>query len=199
MSEPFIGEIVLFAGNFAPRGWAFCNGTLLAISSNSALFSIIGTTYGGNGTTTFALPDLRSRVPVHSGQGPGLPFVQLGEMAGSPTVTLLPPNLPAHVHSNMPVQVTVPVSIPVVTTDGDSPTPGTGKVLAQTLETSVGGVVNIYGNGPGTTTLEPFSAQATVSIPSTGITGSNYPVNIQNPFLGLNYIIATSGIYPSRN
>src|SRR5689334_10336146 len=97
-TEPFIGSIVLFAGNFEPRGWAFCQGQLLSIAQNTALFSILGTTYGGNGQTTFALPDLRGRAPVGQGQGPGLPLVQLGQQGGANTVTLTVPNLPAHNH-----------------------------------------------------------------------------------------------------
>src|SRR3954453_18765030 len=99
MSEPFIGEIKLFAGNFAPRGYALCNGQLLAISQNPALFSILGTTYGGNGQTTFGLPDLRGRVPMHAGQGPGLTPRSLGEQSGTETVTLLSTQMPAHSHS----------------------------------------------------------------------------------------------------
>src|SRR5437899_12703586 len=96
---PFIGEIVMFAGNFAPRGWAFCNGQILSIAQNTALFSILGTTYGGNGQTTFALPDLRGRVPMHPGQGPGLTNHTLGEVAGSETTTLLSSNMPQHTHA----------------------------------------------------------------------------------------------------
>src|ERR1700741_2890888 len=98
MNEAFIGSIVLFAGNFAPRGWAFCAGPILPICQNTALFSIVGTTYGGNGQTTFALPDLRGRVAVGTGQGPGLSNVTLGELSGSPTVTLISNNMPAHNH-----------------------------------------------------------------------------------------------------
>jgi microcystin-dependent protein len=98
VSEPFYGEIVLFAGNFAPRGWAFCNGQLLPISQNTALFSILGTTYGGNGQTTFALPDLRGRAPISAGQGPGLDNYQLGQAAGEETVTLNVNEIPAHAH-----------------------------------------------------------------------------------------------------
>src|SRR5512140_216933 len=99
MSTPFIGEIVMFAGNFAPRSWALCNGQLLPIAQNTALFSILGTTYGGDGRTTFALPDLRGRVPVHPGQGPGLSNYVLGEMAGTENTTLLINNMPAHNHT----------------------------------------------------------------------------------------------------
>src|SRR5215207_9632471 len=99
MSEPFIGEIRMFGGNFAPRGWAFCEGQLLSIAQNTALFSILGTTYGGNGTTTFALPDLRGRVPIQPGQGPGLSPYTLGQMSGQENVTLLITNIPAHTHT----------------------------------------------------------------------------------------------------
>jgi microcystin-dependent protein len=99
MSEPFIGEIQMFAGNFAPRAWAFCNGQILSIAQNTALFSILGTTYGGNGTTTFALPDLRGRVPMHTGQGPGLTNRNLGEQGGTEAVVLSQQELPAHTHT----------------------------------------------------------------------------------------------------
>jgi microcystin-dependent protein len=99
MSEPFLGEIRIFGFNFAPRGWAFCNGQLLAISQNTALFSLLGTTYGGNGQTTFALPNLQSRVPVHFGQGPGLSSYSLGQAAGVESVTLIASQLPAHNHT----------------------------------------------------------------------------------------------------
>ncbi len=97
--EPFLGQIVMFAGNFAPRGWAFCDGQLLPISQNQALFSILGTTYGGDGRTTFALPDLRGRVPMHQGRGPGLSDRRLGQKGGQETVTLTTNQLPSHNHS----------------------------------------------------------------------------------------------------
>jgi microcystin-dependent protein len=99
MAEPFLGSIILFGGNFAPRGWAFCNGQILAISQNTALFSLLGTTYGGNGQTTFALPDLRGRAPIHFGQGPGLQNYALGEVGGEEAVTLTAPQLPSHTHA----------------------------------------------------------------------------------------------------
>lgn len=107
MSEPYIGQITLFAGNFAPRGWAFCEGQLLSIAQNTALFSILGTTYGGDGRVTFALPDLRGRVPLHPGQGPGLSSYSLGEAAGTETVTLTEAEMPTHSHS-MVISTTQP-------------------------------------------------------------------------------------------
>ena len=99
MSEPFIGQIIIFAGNFAIRGYAMCNGQILPIAQNTALFSILGTTYGGNGQTTFALPDLRSRVPLHFGQGPGLSSYDLGQVGGTESVTITTNQMPAHFHS----------------------------------------------------------------------------------------------------
>src|SRR5690242_6832737 len=99
MANPFLGEIRIFAGNFAPRGWALCNGQILSIAQNTALFSILGTTYGGNGQTTFALPNLQGRVPIHPGQGPGLSSYNLGEQAGAENTTLLITNMPAHNHT----------------------------------------------------------------------------------------------------
>src|SRR4051812_1587744 len=99
MAEPYIGEIMMFAGNFAPRGWALCDGSLLSISQNTALFSILGTTFGGNGQTTFGLPDLRGRLPMHPGQGPGRTGRTLGESGGAETVTLNTTQMPAHTHT----------------------------------------------------------------------------------------------------
>ena len=167
MSEPFIGEIILFAGNFAPRGWALCNGQILAISQNTALFSILGTTYGGNGQTTFALPDLRGRVPVHPGQGPGLSPYDLGQAGGTETVTLNVAEMPQHTH-------------PQPATNGEQTTnrpngalPARGGVYAQTSDGS---------------TLTPPSP-----------VGGSQPHNNIQPYLGLNYIIALEGIFPSRN
>ena len=117
--EGTIGEIRMFAGNFAPRSWAFCNSQILSIAQNTALFSILGTTYGGNGQTTFGLPDLRGRVPIGTGQGPGLPNVSLGEMSGTPTTTLLATNMPAHTHT-----VAASGSMACKTGAGDADSPG---------------------------------------------------------------------------
>lgn len=170
MSSGTIGEIRLFAGNFAPRDWAFCNGQLMSIAANSALFSILGTTYGGNGTSTFALPDLRGRVPVGVGQGPGLSNRQLGEASGQETVTLTQANLPSHSHT---------------LAAGGMPT--TSDPAGAYLPT---GTSRIYGPGPATTQLAP----ATI-----GLTGQNVPVNNVQPYLGMSYVICLYGIYPARN
>lgn len=177
MSEPFIGEIILFAGNFAPRGWAFCQGQILSISQNTALFSILGTTYGGNGQTTFALPDLRGRVPVGQGQGPGLAPVQLGEVAGEPTHTLLAPEMPAHSHQAQATGVGAA---------GNSGSPAGGTWAASANRDA------IYSNAA------PDTPMAVGNI-AVGAAGNSQPHNNMQPYTGLNYIIALEGIFPSRN
>ncbi|RYZ19963.1 MAG: phage tail protein [Chitinophagaceae bacterium] len=192
MMEPFVAEIKIFAGNFAPQGWFFCDGSLLPIAQYSALFSLLGTTYGGNGQNTFALPDLRGRVPMHAGAGqpgPGLPAHSLGEMGGSQTNTLTAANLPAHVHN-----LAGTAQLMVKNANADAAAPAKSTVL---------GIVNdgqreaaqypAYATGTPDTTLNDGSIGGT-----TGIAGSNVPVNNMQPYLALNYIIAWQGIYPSR-
>lgn len=168
--DEFIGVIKLFAGNFAPQNYMFCNGQVLSISSNAALFTLLGTTYGGNGTTTFALPDLRGRVVVSAGQGPGLSNYPLGAQGGTETNTLTVAQLPAHNHS-----------VNAVTTDGNTAVP-TGALLANTK------------------TLDPeysnATANTTMSTSMIGNTGSGLPVPNVQPYVGLNYIICTQGLYP---
>jgi microcystin-dependent protein len=173
MSEPFIGQIVLFAGNFAPRGWAFCNGQLISIATNTALFSILGTTYGGNGTTNFALPDLRGRVPMHAGTGPGLTPRSLGELSGSESVTLLSTQIPVHNH---------PLVASTATPTTDNPA---GALLPV-------GTSRIYAapGSPGLTAMAPQSV---------GLAGGSQPHDNLQPFTCLHFIIALEGIFPSRN
>src|SRR5437763_6086070 len=174
MASPFIGQIVLFAGNFAPRGWALCHGQLLAISQNTALFSILGTTYGGNGQTTFALPDFRGRVPVGPGQGPGLSDYDLGEQTGTEAVTLLVAEIPSHNHQANCTNNTA-----------DEASPG-GHIWA----TDASGVTGEYSTGSPSTTMGAAAIAPT---------GGNQPhTNIQ-PVLCVNFIIALEGIFPSRN
>ena len=175
--EPFIGEIIMFGGNFAPRSWAFCNGQLLAISQNTALFSILGTTYGGDGRTTFALPDLRGRSAIHAGRGPGLSTVKLGQRGGTESVTLNLLNLPSHNHSaSVKMQGADPVARG---TDSTSPT------NAFPAEGGVYGTVANVEMGAGTVTVNN--------------NGGNQPFNNRNPFEVVNYIIALFGTYPSRS
>jgi microcystin-dependent protein len=176
-SQPYLGGIFMFAGNFAPRGYALCQGQLLPISQNTALFSILGTTYGGDGVTTFALPDLRGRGPIGAGNGPGLSPVVLGERAGSQNATILTSNLPAHTHT-----------LNGSTSAGTQPLP-TGNALAS-VQDSQGGQSTAYINAAANTPMVATSI---------GTTGGNLPLSIQNPYLGLNFIIATQGIFPSRN
>lgn len=169
--EPLIGMIVQFAGNFAPKGWQFCQGQLLPISQNQALFSILGTTYGGNGTTTFALPDLRGRVCIQPGQGPGLSNYGLGESSGAESVTLLVNNMPAHNHSYNAAST------------GEGERAATGGALGAPA-------ANIF------TTKNPIDTAMNAQV--IGMTGGSQPVSIMQPFLAINWLIATEGIYPSR-
>jgi microcystin-dependent protein len=172
----------MFAGNFAPVNFQFCQGQTLAISQNTALFSILGTTYGGNGTTTFALPDLRGRVPVGVGTGLGLSPIDLGEQAGVQQVTLNATNLPAHTHASSVVINAAADGRP----SSDSPA---GNVFDS------GSGSNIFGGAPdGSTTMNSGMATATIS-PA----GNNLPFSVQNPYLGINFIIAVQGIFPTRN
>ncbi|MCA0381785.1 MAG: tail fiber protein [Bacteroidetes bacterium] len=183
--DPFLGMICIFGFNFPPRGWAFCQGQLLSIAQNTALFSLLGTTYGGNGQTTFALPDLRGRVPLGQGQGPGLPNYTLGEIAGSTTTTLLTTNMPQHIHQ-------VSLSIPVASTAGTEAAPANGlSTLAAAVDGS-GLEVMTYTQATADRTLKPFVA-------NTGIAGGSQPFNNMQPYLAVNYCIAMQGIFPSRN
>lgn len=171
--ETFLGEIRMFAGNFAPTGWAFCQGQLLPIAQNQALFSLLGTTYGGDGRTTFALPDLRGRVPVGFGQGPGLSNRVIGEQFGSELVTLNINQMPSHNHT-----------VNAVTTEGNQNLP-TNSLPANTKTLD-----KEYSNANANTTMK-----ATMVNP----TGGNQPFGVTQPSLGVNFIIALQGIYPSRN
>lgn len=178
--EGTIAEIRMFAGNFAPRSWLLCQGQIMSISQNTAFFALIGTTYGGNGQTTFGVPDFRGRVAVGTGQGPGLPIVDLGEMAGTPNTTLLNTNLPLHTH---PLTNTLVIQAAGDGTLGSDPS---GRRL-----------------GPGTfysAATDDLSNMAplggTVAI---GNAGGNQPFSNMSPYLGMNYIICIEGIFPSRN
>ncbi len=171
MSEPFIAEIRIFAGNFAPRGWAMCDGQVLPIAQNVALFSLIGTTYGGDGRNTTALPDLRGRAPMHAGRGPGLSARRLGEQVGVPTVTLDEAQLPRHGHGQH------------ATGGADDNDPGPDVVPA----TADGGALYAPGN--------PGAEAHPLAVGHTG--GGEAHENCQ-PYLGLNFIIALVGLYPAR-
>jgi microcystin-dependent protein len=178
--EGTLAEIRMFAGNFNPRGWFFCQGQLLSIAQNTALFSLVGTTYGGDGQVTFGLPDLRGRVAVGTGNGAGLPSVVLGEMSGTPNTTLLSINLPAHNH-----QVTGNITPRAFADLGTQESPENNF--------PAGSATKPY-NGTADVNMQPIP----VNLPTT-IAGSNSPVSIMQPYLGINYIICSEGIYPSRN
>ncbi len=176
--EPFLGSLLLVPYNFAPTGWALCNGQLLPISQNTALFSLIGTTYGGDGVSNFALPDLRGRVPISAGQGPGLQAYQLGQSGGAETATLTVGNLPSHNHS-----------VNAVSTAATSKSPA-NQLLATSTGASVAGAPDIYASA---------SPNSTLAANAVGQTGSNQPFNVLSPYLTFNWIIALQGVYPSRS
>ena len=175
MSEPFLAEIKMFAGNFAPRNYALCNGQLLPISQNTALFSLLGTMYGGNGQTTFGLPDLRGRAPMHQGQGPGLTDRVVGENGGEPSVSVIISEMPSHTHGAMGVAVAGDVATPANTTWASSAGGRTAPPLYQSASN---------------TTMNPQAV---------GIAGGSQPHNNLQPYLTINFIIATAGIFPARN
>ncbi len=179
--EGTIGEIRMFAGNFAPRNWAYCQNQITSIASNSALFSILGTTYGGNGQTTFALPDFRGRTAVGTGNGPGLSEYSLGQMGGTENTTLTVNNMPSHNHA---VTGTVTVK---ASSDGTTESDPTGKNL---------GPSNTYTT---TADLVDMAAGNTDVRLNTVPVGNNSPVSNIQPYLAMNYIICMYGIFPSRN
>ena len=175
--EPFIGQVMMFGGNFAPRGWAFCDGQLLSIQGNEALFSILGTTYGGDGRTNFGLPDLRGRAPVHAGggAGPGLTPRRLGDRGGAESVTLTSAEMPAHSHD--------------VNCAGVQGTQGTpvGNFLAGDRD----GADDVY--------HDALSNPARMNSNALSSVGSGGAHENMAPFLAINYVIALQGIYPSRS
>ncbi len=190
MSESFMGQIILFAGNFAPRNYMLCDGRTLAISQYSALFSILGTTYGGNGQSTFALPDLRGRGPVGAGQGPGLQQVDLGLPLGQENTTLTINQMPSHTHGTAGGAA---VQASTATASTDNPQ---GNYLAKSVATSDGSAVNTY--------IPPSGAGTPVNMASAGnITiqpaGGSQPFSNRPPSLGLNYCICVAGLFPTRN
>jgi microcystin-dependent protein len=188
MSEPFVGQIQPFGFNFAPRGWAMCDGQLLPISSNSALFSLLGTTYGGDGRTTFALPDLRGRVPMHMGNGPGLSTRKIGEKSGAENVTLTTMQMPAHDHSGSG-NVTGTVQANSGAGDTDNPAGNTLATLSRT---------NQYSTAGPNAAMHSDTVTGTGNFTTTTAGGSQSHNNMQ-PYLVINYCIALVGLFPSRD
>ncbi len=182
-TEPFIGEVKLLGFNFAPLGYMSCQGQLISIAQNTALFALLGTTYGGDGQSTFGLPDLQGRMPIGQGQGQGLPDYIMGEMAGDTEVTVFSSNLPAHVHSVN----TLHVKIPVFSSGGEDTSPVNNYPAIAGSD--------IYA---GASTAGAFMGTPTIS-GTTDIAGGNTPIAIMSPYLALNYSIAIEGIFPSRN
>ncbi len=182
MSNPFVAEIRIFTGNFAPTGWAQCNGQLIPISQNTALFSLLGTTYGGDGKSTFALPNLQGAAPMQAGQGPGLSLRDLGETAGEQSVTLINTEMPQHNHI-----------LSATTTTGTTAVSNSNQLA---LASAGGGkqgaasVVNYYSTNNPTTQLSPNGMS---------VAGGNLPHNNMMPYLGLTFIIALQGVFPARS
>lgn len=181
MDDMYVGSILLWALDYAPKDWAFCNGALLPVAQNMALFALLGTRYGGDGITTFALPDLRGRVPVGVGAGPGLTARALNDKGGVEQVTLLASQMPNHTHPQLVAGSTATTATP----SGNVPAPATGSVP------STGESVEVLAYGPATN----LQAAAAGGI---GAAGGGLPFETMPPFLGLNYIICTTGLYPSR-
>jgi microcystin-dependent protein len=181
-TEPFIGEIKIFGFNFAPVSYMTCQGQILSIAQNTALFSLLGTTYGGNGQTTFALPDLQGRVPIGQGQGPGLPPYSMGEVGGTTTATLTTNNMPIHNHAATGINVRIPV------TSASEDSSATNNYIGNAVNDTFGPVAS-----------PTNSLGAPVVSGTTAPAGGSQPFSILNPYLTINYSIAINGIFPSRN
>lgn len=181
MSEPYLGQITMYGFNFAIRGWAMCNGQLLPISQNSALFSLLGTIYGGDGRTTFALPNMQSRVPVHFGRGPGLSLYRIGDRGGAETTTLTNVNLPSHTHS-------AATKVKAVT-GGSATEDPTNNYLSEG-----GSYNNAADRGATFVDMNAGSAETTI-----GSTGGGQSFNELQPYLAVNFQIALQGLFPSRS
>ena len=195
--EGYIAEVRNFAGNFAPAGWILCDGRLLSINNYQVLYTVIGTTYGGDGVNTFGVPDLRGRVPIGTGQGPGLANVVLGQKMGTETVTLLPANLPVHTHTAVVNATSVPFAVKVSPAAATLHAAATGSQLGQPMTDSIPTL--------GYNAANPDKTMGDSSLNTSGLTvntammGSSLPHENMQPFLTTNYIICAEGIYPSRN
>lgn len=176
--EGYLAEIRMFAGNFPPRAWAFCHGQLLSIAQYDALFSLLGTTYGGDGQTTFGLPDLRGRIPIGTGQGPGLSNIVLGQLSGIETVTLTVNQIPVHSHA--------------LNASANGPTLNTasGNLFASQSRSNGETMPNVYTAETNSVAMSPSAI---------GNTGGSQPFSNLQPYLGINFVICMEGIYPSRN
>lgn len=213
MSEPYLGEIKIFGGTFAPRGYASCNGAQISISVNTALYAILGTVYGGDGRTTFLLPNLQSRVAIGFGHGPGLSQYNQGQTGGTENTTLLVANLPPHTHQAVTTAPTLQsfgasVSINAVNRPSSRVAAPGGALITGGVDSATGATINGFApNGSGAAVALDASsatlsnAAATFGAPTTTLaqTGSSLPFSSLQPYLAVNYIIAVQGVFPSRN
>jgi microcystin-dependent protein len=191
-AEPILGSIHVFGFQFAPVNYAYCNGALLNVSQNTALFSLLGTTYGGNGVNTFGLPDLRGRVPNGQGQGPGLQIYSIGQIGGTETTTLTQLQMPQHTHA-----FTGSGTLNAVQTKGSAQIPENGSLLSRPTLQSGNDIPQIYvpaGTAGDLIPLGGLNVAGTI-----GVAGGSQPFSNMQPYLTMNYCIATSGIFPSRN
>lgn len=193
-SEPFLGVIFQGGWNFAPRGFALCNGQLVSIAQNNALFALLGTTFGGDGVNTFALPNLQSRSMMHWGTGPGLSTVQLGEQGGAEQTTLTVNQLPSHTHT-----ATFTPTLNATTTKATLQTPTDGAVLGKTVDNSGGTTIPAIYAPAGTSATVPLGGLNLAGSVTNGIAGNSQPVPISSPYLAVTHVIAMEGIFPSRS
>lgn len=211
MADPYLGEIRMAGFNFNPYGWALCQGQVVPLSQNTALFALLGTVYGGDGVTTFALPDLRGRAPVGQGQGPGLSPYEIGEKAGAESTTQLISNMPIHNHvvqSAVSSTLGASSALQVVNIDATSPQPIAGGCLG-IVNDGGGATLNLYHSGnDGNGNPLPRVNLASQTVPlsgsvavnnTVGVTGGSIPISLLNPYITLNFIIAMQGIFPTRN
>ncbi|MFH1742990.1 MAG: tail fiber protein [bacterium] len=190
MMEPFIGQIIMFAGTFAPRGFAFCEGQILSIMENQALYSLLGTNFGGNGTTTFGLPDLRGRAPIHRGQAPGLSSYSLGQRGGAEQVTLTQNQMPSHTHEAPGGTGSLQLNVNSGRADEKSPA---GNFLAQGHEDMYASSSNATMNTNAITSTGGTSGGTTTSA------GGSQSHENRSPYLVIHFCIALEGIYPPRS
>jgi microcystin-dependent protein len=203
MSDPFIGEIRMVAFNYAPEGWALCAGQTIAVTQNQALFALLGTFYGGNGVSNFQLPNLQGRSPVGVGQGLGLSTINIGETGGTETAALTIANMPQHTHTATVVGggASGPIAIPATTSTAagtQASAPSANTVPGPVSVTNHQGL--LYSSATPDTTLKPFNVSLAGNPPSitNSLTGSNVPVALRNPYLGINFCIALVGVFPPR-
>lgn len=189
-AEPFVGEIMIAGFNYAPQGWALCNGALLSTSQNSALFSLLGVQFGGNGSQNFALPDLQGRAPIGQGPGAGLGNVTMGQKAGAESVTMIQSQMPLHNH--VVPSGSASVALPVSSAPGTTPNP-IGAVLAQPASSIPQYVTTVPAGTEGSTTLT-----GTTGSTFTSIAGGSQPLPVRDPYLGINFCIALQGVFPQR-